>query len=139
MNEIKHFKLANGEEIVCDVVEWPDPEGDSPDIVIRNVFRLELTEVKGDGVRYYQFKPWMVYQDEPDLYQVLNGNHIVGEANPPEKLIEQYIKVVGLDNMSPQDIDKKLLEYVDELKKMLGGDSDSNLKIVPFPNRNKMH
>jgi hypothetical protein len=40
MNEIKHFKLSNGEEVVCDVVEWPDVDGDSPDIVVRNCFKI---------------------------------------------------------------------------------------------------
>jgi hypothetical protein len=40
MNEIKHFKLSNGDEVVCDVVEWPDIDGDSPDIVVRNCFKI---------------------------------------------------------------------------------------------------
>ena len=65
MNEIKQFKLSNGDEIVCDVVEWPDVDGDSPDIVVRNVFKIVVAGVKSskDSIRYYQFRPWMVHQD----------------------------------------------------------------------------
>ena len=79
MNEIKQFKLSNGDEIVCDVIEWPDVDGDSPDIVVRNCFKIVVAGVKssGDNIRYYQFRPWMVHQDEPDMFQVINGNHII--------------------------------------------------------------
>ena len=67
MNEIKHFKLSNGEEIVCDVIEWPDVDGDSPDIVVRNALKLlRLELLNEDNIRYYQFRPWMVYQDDPE-------------------------------------------------------------------------
>ena len=57
MNEIKHFKLTNGEEIVCDVIEWPDVDGDSPDIVVRNAFKIITSGLSHqDNIRYYQFR-----------------------------------------------------------------------------------
>jgi hypothetical protein len=135
MNEIKQFKLSNGEEVVCDVVEWPDPDDDSPDIVVRNCFKILIggTSPGADGIRYYTFKPWMVYQDEPDMYQVINGNHIVGEANPPAKLMEQYIRMTKLEEMDTSEIEEKLNEYISHLKSAMT-DEDENIdsKVVPF-------
>jgi hypothetical protein len=140
MNEIKHFKLSNGEEIVCDVVEWPDVDGDSPDIVVRNCFKIVVAGMsKNAGARYYQFKPWMVYQDEPDMFQVINGNHIIGEANPPHILIEQYWKVVSADDLTPQDVEKKLSEYIDNLKELMEDDPELKSKILQFPSKDKLH
>ena len=138
MNEIKHFKLSNGDEVVCDVIEWPDADGDSPDIVVRNCFKIFTTNTKGSGIRYYQFRPWMVYQDDPESFQIINGNHIIGEANPPSELIEQYYKIISAEEISEEDVQKKLSQYVDNLREMFSGDSNSNNKIVQFPNR-KLH
>jgi hypothetical protein len=140
MNEIKHFKLTNGEEIVCDVVEWPDEDGDSPDIVVRNAFKIIQSGTdRAEGIRYYQFRPWMVYQDEPEMFQILNGNHIIGEANPPEGLLEQYLKIIDADVMTSDDIEKRLAEYVDEVANLINGDSDVISKIVKFPTKTRLH
>jgi hypothetical protein len=141
MNEIKHFKLSNGEEIVCDVVEWPDPDGDSPDLVVRNSYKIVTTFIKGnDGARFYQFRPWMIYQDDPEMFQVINCNHIIGEANPPTELIEQYCKVVLAEDLTTEDLQKKLAEYIDDVKQNISSESDnSDKKIIKFPNKNKLH
>tara|TARA_R110000868_G_scaffold67271_2_gene199812 strand:- start:335 stop:763 length:429 start_codon:yes stop_codon:yes gene_type:complete len=142
MNEIKHFKLSNGDEIVCDVIEWPDVDGDSPDVVVRNVFKIVVAGTKGNGIRYYQFRPWMVYQDEPGMFQVINCNHIIGEANPPNQLIEQYWKIIEADEVTDEDIQKKLSEYIDNLKDSLTGDSDQphmDSKILKFPGKSRLH
>ena len=88
MNDIKQFKLSSGEEIVCDVIEWQDDTEGDPNIVIRNCYALKQLGVK-EGVKYYQFRPWMVFQNDPEYFQVLNSDHIIGEANPPTELLEQ--------------------------------------------------
>jgi hypothetical protein len=139
MNEIKHFKLSNGDEVVCDVIEWPDVDGDSPDIVVRNCFKIITAGAKGNGIRYYQFKPWMIYQDEPDMFQVINGNHIIGEANPPSELIEQYYKIVSAEELTDKEVEKKLSEYIDNLKELMEDDPELKSKILQFPNKNKLH
>jgi hypothetical protein len=139
MNEIKHFKLSNGDEVVCDVIEWPDVDGDSPDLVVRNCFQICTSKIKGDGMRYYQFRPWMIYQDDPESFQIINGNHIIGEANPPSELIEQYYKAASAENLTSEDIQEKLTQYIDNLREAFTGDSDTGNKIVVFPGRTKLH
>jgi hypothetical protein len=140
MNEIKHFKLTNGEEIVCDVIEWPDVDGDSPDIVVRNAFKIITSGLSHqDNIRYYQFRPWMIYQDEPEMFQILNGNHILGEANPPESLLEQYLKMIGAEDLKQSDIERKLSEYIDEVKSIIENDSNSASKILQFVPKGRLN
>ena len=140
MNEIKHFKLTNGEEIVCDVIEWPDVDGDSPDIVVRNAFKIITSGLSNqDNIRYYQFRPWMIYQDEPEMFQILNGNHILGEANPPESLLEQYLKMIGAEDLKQSDIERKLSQYIDEVKNIIENDSNSASKILQFVPKGRLN
>ena len=135
IKEVKQFKLSNGDEIVCDVVEWPDYDQDVSDIVIRNAFQLIGYGPNKEGISYYQFKPWMVYQDDPAFVQVLNNNHIIAEANPPEELLEQFVRILQ-ENASPEDIkdyaDKKLEEYIDKLEAQSLKDEKEEPNIIPF-------
>jgi len=118
MNDIKQFKLSSGEEIVCDVIEWQDVEGDDPNIVVRNAYCLLQLGTK-KGVNYYQFSPWMVYQNDPEFFQVINSMHILGEANPPKALLEQYISVVTADTLTDEEIGDKMQGYINNLKLVL--------------------
>jgi hypothetical protein len=91
--EFKHFKLANGDELVCEVMEWDDME--TTDIVVRKALKLVQVDDIADGTRYFSFRPWMLLQDSVDNLQVLNGTHIVGEANPTQTMMEQYEYVLS--------------------------------------------
>lgn len=145
MMELKQFKLSNGEEIICEVIEWPDPDEDTADIVIRNVLKIVGVN-QPTGNRYYSFTPWMVFQDDPDNLQMLNNNHILGEANPNEKLIEQYFiaikgETTDESETAKEEIRKQLAEYISKLKQIVTGniegspDSDTQGNIVKFPGR----
>jgi uncharacterized protein YuzB (UPF0349 family) len=145
MRDIKQFKLTSGEEIVCDVIEWPDVDGDSPDIVVRNVYKIITAGVPStEGVRYYQFRPWMVYQDDPKLFQVINGNHVIGEANPSELLIAQYFKVMEDDEkdetLNEDDkLDERMQEYMTKLKEAFENNTDKEHKANVIPFKPKLH
>ena len=91
--EFKHFKLANGDELVCEVMEWDDME--TTDIVVRKALKLVQVDDIADGTRYFSFRPWMLLQDSVDNLQVLNGSHIVGEANPTPTMMDQYEYVLS--------------------------------------------
>lgn len=145
MMELKQFKLSSGEEIICEVIEWPDPEEDSADIVVRNVLKIVGVN-QPTGNRYYSFTPWMVFQNEEDSLQMLNDNHILGEANPSEKLIEQYFIAVKGETTdeseaAKEEIQKQLADYISRLRQIVSGapeggsDSDTGGNIVKFPGR----
>lgn len=141
--ELKQFKLTSGEEIICEIMEWPDAESESADMVVRNILNIVAYEQTG-GNRYYTFKPWMVFQDAEDNYQILNINHVVGECNPSEKIIEQYFIAIKGES-SPEsetakaEIQKQLEDYINKLRGMVSNrdpnDSDNPTNIVSFPGR----
>ena len=89
--EIRQFKVASGEEIVCEVVQWNNEE--ELELVVRKAMKLVMGETES-GIKYYSFRPWMVYQENPEDYIILNGNHVVGIAYPPDSLLKQYHEAV---------------------------------------------
>lgn len=146
--EIKQFKLSSGEEIVCEVLEWPDADEDIADIVVRNIYKIVAIDQTVSGNRYYTFKPWMVFQDEPDMFQTININHVIGEANPSQKLLEQYFNILKGElseesEAAREELEKKLADYIHNLRKMVSeqvGSSDSGEEnIIKFPGGRTIH
>lgn len=159
--EVRQFKLASGEEIVCEIIQWNNEE--ELELVVRKAMKLVMGEME-TGVRYYSFRPWMVYQENPEDFVVLNGNHVVGIGYPPEPLIAQYDEAVddmakmhkerqkeylakkGDEYKSVDEINKmtkNLLNTSEEieeyLKKLKSQDSDSNVIDMFSFNKDEMH
>lgn len=146
--EIKQFKLSSGEEIVCEVLEWPDADEDIADIVVRNIYKIVAIDQTVSGNRYYTFKPWMVFQDEPDMFQTVNINHVIGEANPSQKLLEQYFNILKGElseesEAAREELEKKLADYIHNLRQMVNqqvGSSDSGEEnVIKFPGGRTIH
>lgn len=148
--DVKQFKLTSGEEIICEVIEWPeeDDEGKWSDMVVRNVYKIVALDQNTSGARYYTFRPWMIYQEGEDVFQTLNWEHIIGEGNPTEKLLEQYF--MSIKGESPdeeeakREIQKRLEDYIENLRNMVqgqqvAGDSDSDPKVIKFPTGRTYH
>lgn len=143
MNYIQ-FRLSNGDEIVAQVVE--EPEGEDFNIVIKNAMMVIRTENIYEGYRYYSFRPWMSFQLDDSYLQLLNYNHIIGEAKPDKVLLNQYIKALESERNEPS---KRMTEEdeLDDLKRMVTKlrivtndfDSDHTGNVVPFFNKDKMH
>ena len=146
--EIKQFKLSSGEEIVCEVIEWPDVDEDIAEIVVRNIYKIIAIDQTVSGNRYYTFKPWMVFQDEPDMFQTININHVVGEANPSQKLLEQYFTMIKGElsedsEAARAELEKKLEDYINNLRQMVNqqvGSKDSGEEnVIKFPGGRTIH
>lgn len=103
--DIRQFKLINGEEIICEVVEeYYDDEldnGDGFNMYIKAVMALDLKVYESDPTeepfRYYSLNPWMVYGENTDTVISLRAGYIVAEAPPSVMLLDQYI--VGVKQM----------------------------------------
>jgi len=89
--EVRQLKLANGEEILCEVVQWAEEE--DFEILVRKAMRLIMME-SSDGMKYYAFRPWMVYQENGEDLLIINSSHIVGMGFPTRSLIVQYYEAV---------------------------------------------
>jgi len=143
---IRQFKLNNGEEIICEVMQW-DIEDDST-IIIRCSMKLIESMRTGSGLRLFSFTPWMSFIDDPGVLQTICSDHILGEVTPSNELLGMYTKClkkykVFLNERNNQKLEPINLEDVadlteDELEKFLKGhkqlfkDSD-NSNVIQFP------
>lgn len=135
--DIRQIKLTTGEEIICEVLEWPDEEDeDDHDLVIRRPLKILSFEPTVGGARIYMFRPWMVMQTEPDQCQIVADYHIVGEGSPSPRMIEQYMIAIKMESVN-QDSGGSSMDPSDIIEQLLGGDSDSN--VIAFPGPRTLH
>lgn len=141
--EIRQFKLANDDEIMCEVVEYHE-EDDA--IVIRKTMKMVQMDNMANGTRYYAFRPFMLYQMTPEAFQIINCEHIVAEANPDQELILEYFKAIEValdDDAGDQkenidDMKEKYNAYVKDQTSKLDSDAVSNIIKLNF-DKSKMH
>lgn len=93
MSSIKQFKLTNDDEIICEVLQFNDEENDA--MIIRGALRIVNVEDFSRGVRFYAFRPWMGFSDDPELLQTLNAVHIICEADPSKDLLTYYANTLA--------------------------------------------
>jgi hypothetical protein len=143
------FRLSNGDEIVAQVVQEPSNDEDMY-IVVRNAMMVVRSENIKEGFRYYSFRPWMSFQLNEEYFQLLNYNHIIGEAKPDKLLLEQYYRAIA----SEQD-DEKLSADSDgaeikQMRRMIANlravtnesteyDSDTGDNVISLFDKGKLH
>lgn len=140
ISNVKQFKLTNGEEIICEVIEWADEE--NVDLVIRRAVKLNIVDDDTKGIRYYNLKPWMTMQEGDDVFMTLNSNHIISEANPTGKILKYFYECVENANLTEEEISKKIDDYVEQLKAKIEDAVDDELEenVIRFrPNKDKLH
>lgn len=141
--EIRQFKLANNDEIMCEVVEYHE-EDDA--IVIRKSMKMVQVDNMANGTRYYAFRPFMLYQMTPESFQIINCEHIIAEANPDQELILEFFKAIevamdtddGDQSENIDDMKEKYNAYVKNQISKLDSDAASNIIRLNF-DKNKMH
>lgn len=143
MKEVKQFKLSNGEEIVCQVLEWPSDEG--VEVVVRRALSIK-TGVDKNANRYYTFIPWMACQEKYDSIIALNYQHIIGEANPDTIMTKHYLDAVKYNEADEEELEKEferlsakikdaVAKLQDEEEIMFDSDGDDNVLQFPLKNR----
>ena len=141
--EIRQFKLANDDEIMCEVVEYHE-EDDA--IVIRKTMKMVQVDNMANGTRYYAFRPFMLYQMTAESFQIINCEHIIAEANPDQELILEFFKAIELamdtdDADQTENIDdmkEKYNAYVENQISKLDSDTANNIIKLNF-DKSKMH
>ena len=126
--ELKQLKLANNEEVMCEIVEWNNDETD--EVIIRKALKIVAIEDIEEGMRYYTFKPWMSFEQDPDAMHTVNFYHIVGTTNPGENAISYF-----------NDIISEMREYaVSETDAIIKFDRDSDSSnIIQFDPSKSIH
>lgn len=139
MIDLAQLKLTSGNEILCEVVEWPDSDGN--DLIIKNVMTIESVEFESEKV--YMFRPWIHYLESDNEYTVVNIDHVISINKPNKHLVKQYKYAVKEMHASSAHRDKEYEAYEKErMKKFMeitglsrNNDSDSQraANIISFP------
>ena len=113
---IKQFKLTNDDEIICEVLEWDTDENSA--MIMRAPLRLIQGEDVDKGVRFFAFRPWMGFAENPELLHTVNASHIIGEVTPSDSLLKHYgatvEKLMKLQDMKKTDLDMDEMGELDE-------------------------
>ena len=157
--QIKQFKLTNDDEIICEVLQWDNEE--SSDMIIRGTLRIINVEDFTKGVRFYAFRPWMIFSEDPESLHTLNSAHIIAETNPSKELLNHYAQSLSeivkqlkskrrkkamslddvaakIDELDEDEFDRYLEEALEDMDDTLdfGGDSDKGSNVVEFKPKN---
>ena len=144
MYDVKQFKLSDGEEVICDVVDWP--EDGEKEIVVRNAMKIALVVSPNSLESYYTFKPWVQYIESDDEYIIINSDHIIGTSNPNKYLLYQFKSALEEMHFMAQDrkeiFEKQQLlnlkKTADAIAGLLGDHLDSAenkiSNVIRFPN-----
>ncbi len=128
---VKQFKLNNGEEIVCEILEYADDE--YYDLLIRRAFEIKCI-MGPDYTRYYAMKPWMTTAEGKDNFISLNAASIIGEVNPSEPVMKHYQNAVRESEMSNEEIARKMMDQVKKYESELEEENPSS-NIISFPGK----
>jgi hypothetical protein len=161
---IKQFKLTNNDEIICEVVEW-DTGDESGDVLIKKALKVVSVEDYQRGWRFFAFRPWMSFQDDPESMQTLNSSHIIVTTIPSKNILKHYKRCLDsiteeskTDNIKSKKVYANLDEIQNELRDLTDdemddflirkygaveedhvSDSDDSNKIIKFKPRNTFH
>ena len=133
-DRIRHLKMSTGEEIICEVLEWDDEDDESVELIVRNMYKIISMEPPGQNTRIFTLRPYMCLQNNSKLFQSVNTQHIVTTAIPATKLIHQYKDVVETENMSDEELEKKINAEIEKIRAVLRdvSDSDEPDNVIPF-------
>ena len=138
---LAQFKFSNGQEVVCEVMEWPQDK--SEDIIVRNAMAIIMGETE-DGDRVYMFRPWAHYLEASDEYILVNTLHVVSTNRPSIHLKEEYRYAVTemhkhrreRDEMARQAEMQSFQRLQNAMVRLIEQDSSGILSnVLPFPGR----
>ena len=139
MGDIKQFVMANGDEIICEVLEWNSEE--DPSIVVRRVYKFDVSDDPIRGVRYFGIKPWMMFQSAEDIFNTINTDHIMSVGNPHPNMLKQYQDAIRKTEMTDEELEENLRSRLTELGISIDNDSSVSDNVVPFHrfDKDKLH
>ena len=104
MKLIFQFKLASGDEIICEVITWNDEDTDA--IVIKGALVIDQRYDEESNLIYFNFSPYIAMNNHPDTLCMLNSN-----------LIAMTMKVTDSDIVTYFDCIEKLKKNIEQNSK----------------------
>ena len=137
--ELRHFRLASGDEIVCELVSSYEDEVDDfgyGELIVRNVMQISTSE-KSATEQYYVFKPWMHYLEGPNDLMTIYSDHIIAVSEPKKTLAYCYDGAVHemhkaaeiRDRMFDAEENEKMGKVVDKILDILDENENDDADI----------
>lgn len=137
INNVKQLKIADGSEIICEVMEELEE-----DIVVRGAFRIARVDLDQER-SYYMFKPWMTYVEESDHFITINLYHLIAATVPSKDILDQYENAIEKISEAVSERNDNLDEIPEEeIKEKLSLTNDSEVDNVlkfNFIDKTKLH
>jgi len=108
---ILQYKLLTGEEVISEVVAWPDDSNDVGKLILRNPLTIKF-DMEQTG---YYLMPFMANQICEDCEIGLDPYSIISEAHPSDQMIMKYKKITEYLMGDADDPDF----YIDDIPEFL--------------------
>jgi hypothetical protein len=133
--EVKHLKLSTGEEVLAEIIEETEY-----DLVVKRALRLQ-TDIANDRTRYHSFRPFMTYQDDPEIYSLIKTLHVVAITYPAPAMLRQYQASVNeveklraeMEEETTEQLEKIMKQMEDNVKENTGLKDSDGSNVLPFP------
>lgn len=111
--EVKHLKLSTGEEVLAEIIEETDY-----DLVVKRALRLQ-TDIDNDRTRYHSFRPFMTYQDDPEIYSLIKTLHVVAITYPAPAMLKQYQASIEEVERVRGEMEEETTEQLEKIMKQM--------------------
>lgn len=85
--DIIQFKMTNGDEIICQIVDWAEETED--DYIVKNAMCV-VQKIINDQATKYMFKPWFTLVENSNQFVCIAKEHIVACCSPNNQLLGEY-------------------------------------------------
>ena len=132
-DDLRQLILSNGQELLCEVIQWPDLEVDDSEVlIVRKAAKIIIQENFKEGTRWFTFRPFMTYQDDNNSMVSLMPYHIMSIGHPSALLKKQYKKYIKLMRAEFDEVNDPLAYHSESDIDITNMDSDSFDNILPF-------
>jgi hypothetical protein len=134
---LKQYKLANGDEIICEFIRQEGNE-----IIISDpmkIFELPILELDGSPTNVFYIKPWMIYQESKSLVGLSRIN-VVSAFAPSERMCSFWDRAV--EDLIEYEKEKAEAKKSDDDLENFDFDSDTrgnNILVLPVSKDDKPH
>lgn len=92
MMNLIQFKMTSGDEIIAEVMEWPDDN--SKDMIVRNAMILTYSFDEDFTNQIYGLKPWFSMIENPLEYISVDTHHIMSTTRPNNSFVKEYTEAL---------------------------------------------
>tara|TARA_R100001369_G_scaffold29523_1_gene53168 strand:- start:58 stop:489 length:432 start_codon:yes stop_codon:yes gene_type:complete len=132
-DDLRQLILSNGQEVLCEVIQWPDIDMDDSEVmIVRQAAKIIIQENFKEGTRWFTFRPFMTYQDDNNSMVSLMPYHIMSIGHPSALLKKQYKKYIKLMRAEFDEVNDPLAYHSESDIDITNMDSDSFDNILPF-------